>query len=167
MALSIKTRNVPEVPPTKRQKLLERNYAASTVKSDLARGGIPFPCLRQVPRVIQGADVDISKIEHVSAKDFDKRSVLAPATTYISPFDFRNDCSSIVNELLQDARSFYALPVGEQKQQDAGKQGDSESESSTSSMTDSPDDEDDQKNDITFVTMGDALSISKIPRYVK
>jgi hypothetical protein len=53
----------------KRRKIDELRFAASTVKEDLEKGGLPFPSVHAVkPRALEGYDINMNSIRLLSAK---------------------------------------------------------------------------------------------------
>ena len=54
----------------KRRKIDELRFAASRVKEDLEKGGLPFPSIHaNKPRALEGFDIDMSCVRLLSAKN--------------------------------------------------------------------------------------------------
>lgn len=177
----------------KKQKLLERDYAAYTVKSDLSRGDIPYPLLRKQPRLLsrEGLSLDMSSVSIVSAEDVKASPFLLPAN-YASYFEndfWHTTIASMVSStsgMYQKTSSTVAVTATTTKSERSGTQSDRQSEdadSTTSSMSDSEGDDanrvscnnndsetggktEAKKSKTQVINMGNALAISSQARYV-
>lgn len=143
--------------PGKRRKLEEMNFDAACAKDNLERAGISLPSILPYDSKIfpLSSKVDMSKVEHVSSKDFQPLSWAPPAGAV--------DLFASVLQMAQACKSCYnTIPVVA-----GSKQAVTEPDTSTSSVTDTDSEEgntssaDSQRDkpEPSLVAMGDALSI--------
>jgi hypothetical protein len=143
----------------KRRKTLEANYLASTVGFELARAGKSAPLVRSNPHV-----------DHVQNK-----SLTTPFLVVQAPLKgiFQTDYCANMSNIISACSSFYQIPA--ETLLSSKEKGIFTEEMCTSSV--SGDSEDDNacgnpskpvktSGEPSFITMGDALSISTEPRYV-
>lgn len=148
----------------KRQKKAEQNYAATTVKTDLEKGGKPVPELRtEYPRTLPSlSGVEMSHVDHVFSKDFEQ--VGGQANVY-------EDYYFSAARLAEACRSFYNIVPQENKKEasedENGMNSPSENGSTTSSVTNESSEgrqsSSSQKSQPSLIAMGDSLSITLLP----
>jgi hypothetical protein len=144
----------------KRRKTLEQNYLASTVGFELARAGKSAPLVRSNPQV-----------DHVQNKSLTTPFLVAQAPLK-GIFQTADYCSNMHN-IISACSSFYQIPA--ETLLSKKETGICREELCTSSVSgDSEDDTacvdlskaDQTSSEPSYITMGDALSISMEPRYV-
>jgi hypothetical protein len=147
----------------KRRKTLEENYLASTVGFELARAGKSTPLVRINPRV-----------DHVQNK-----SLTTPFLVAQAPLTgvFQTDYCSNMHNIISACSSFYQIPaetllskkekgICTEELCTSSVSGDSEDENACTCTDTSKPVKIAQACEASFITMGDALSISMEPRYV-
>lgn len=163
----------------KRRKISAAVYDATRVREDLTQAGLPYPKARtDIPcRALRSfSGVNMGAVELVIASSVDKASRKDPETEKNAFIDFRHRCDTVAS-LIGECQSFYWISS---KPAPLGQREESDWESSTSSVTDSDDAnpsfstrlEEESCSDAEreplqpTVTMGEALEMSKEPRYV-
>jgi hypothetical protein len=149
-ASSIDTRDV------KRRKMFEANYLASTVGAELARAGKSAPQVRVNPNV-----------DYVESK-----SLTTPFLVPQAPLKgvFQADYCANMDNIVSACSSFYQIPT--EALLSSKDNGVAREEMSPSSISGDSDASDEPSKPIktsagpSFITMGEALSISMEPRYV-
>jgi hypothetical protein len=143
----------------KRRKILEAKYLASTVGSELARVGKSAPRVRPNPLV-----------DHVQNK-----SLTTPFLVAQAPLTgiFQTDYCANMHNIISACSSFYQIPteallsskekgICREEMCTSSVSGDSED----SNACDDPSNIGETSSGPSFITMGEALSISMEPRYV-
>lgn len=127
--------------PAKRRKLQELNYAASRVKEDLAKAGLPFPSVRASrPRAIPLAKLNMSSVNLVTSKSVSSSPFLSKSSTGLARHDIATDFGNVYAHLFTMSRPFYGgTPAHNERCRSA--QSDTESTSSTSSFSDTESDD--------------------------
>jgi len=158
-------------------QIQEMNYLATTAKADIARGEKHVPVVRtQCPRTLASmAGVDMTKVQLVTSNKLTSPFLTAQSggPPIVSPME-RDNYYGDINDMIQSCSSFYQLPI---QLEETKLSSAADTESSTSSVTDteseecnevSTEEEDPSRtnNDASLITMGEALSISRQPRYV-
>ncbi|CAB9522981.1 expressed unknown protein [Seminavis robusta] len=65
----------------KRRKIDELRFAASKVKGDLEKGGLPFPSIHaKKPRALEGYDIDMSNVQLLNSKSVEASPFLTKIT---------------------------------------------------------------------------------------
>lgn len=104
----------------KRRRMNESNYAASMVREDLARAGLPYPELRTAkPHSIILANMDMTRLRVVSSKDITS-PFLAPTVMGWNTnmtHDVVTDPDSVYNDMLMSCAAFYGTPACTSQQQ--------------------------------------------------
>lgn len=99
---------------TKRRRMNEMHFAASTVREDLARGGLVYPEIRATrPRAIPLAKLDMTRVHLLSSKDVTS-PFLNPVTVCRNPslaHDLLTDFGSIYDYVLKSCAPAYFAPV--------------------------------------------------------
>jgi hypothetical protein len=143
----------------KRRKTLEENYLASTVGFELARAGKSAPLVRSNPQV-----------DHVQNK-----SLTTPFLVAQAPLKgiFQTDYCANMQNIISACSSFYQIPaetllfkketgIYREELCTSSVSGDSEDDNACINLSKA----DNTSGKPSFITMGDALSISMEPRYV-
>lgn len=147
--------------PTKRFKIQEKNYIASTAKSLLLDLGLEVPSLQSdTSRLLpKDSGVDMTTVKHMYSSAF-ASPFLGPDIPVKYDYFFQNS-SNQLSILMKSCQPMYQALPGSQEQAS------SDSESSTSSVTDPEESNSSPEDDVpTFTSIGDALSVSNKPRYV-
>ena len=88
----------------KRRKIDELRFAASRVKEDLEKGGLPFPSIHaNKPRALEGFDIDMSCVRLLSAKNVSTSPFLTAPTGKRS-FDRMDE----IDQLFTATRKVYS-----------------------------------------------------------
>jgi len=88
----------------KRRKIDELRFAASRVKEDLEKGGLPFPSIHTSrPRFLEGFDIDMSGIHLLGAKSVSDSPFL---TKIVGKRTF--DSMTEVDQLFAETRKMYS-----------------------------------------------------------
>lgn len=159
----------------KKRKLEELSYEASTVKDSISRAGLTFPQMRLSQPSKHLPRINMKGVELITAAKFDEQKVDSVSVV--------TDYHSAVRMLVREAQAFYALPSlsGRSKLMARAPSNLDDVESSTSSITDSDDgavnmpnsdaclkpEMEDRWRAKGFMSMGDALSVTKQPRYAR
>jgi hypothetical protein len=117
-SISMTTRNNFKCP--KRRKLDDRQFAATNVKADLARAGIPFKQQQQndtetetLTNNVPGNNVDIinlnkNHVQLVHSGDYVSDSLFQPSSMFIDRMTLSSDYTGMINAV----REFHPLNVG-------------------------------------------------------
>lgn len=88
----------------KRRKIDELRFAASRVKKDLEKGGLPFPSIHaKKPRALEGYDIDMSHIQLLGAKAVADSPFLTKVTGKRS---FQSICE--IDQLFVETHKIYS-----------------------------------------------------------
>lgn len=88
----------------KRRKIDELRFAASRVKDDLEKGGLPFPSIHaNKPRALEGFDIDMSSVSLLSAKN-------VSSSPFLSVFAGKRSFDSFdeIDQLFTETRKVYS-----------------------------------------------------------
>lgn len=89
----------------KRRKIDELRFAASKVKDDLEKGGLPFPSIHsKKPRALEGYDISMSNVRLLGAKAVSDSPFLIKATT--AKRSYQNVCA--IDQLFSETRQVYS-----------------------------------------------------------
>lgn len=120
----IKTKRALEVAAlSKKRKLEEMSYAAKTVKEDLERGGKSYEyVLKGRARALPAGSVDMSKVQLVTAAEYDAQSASQATNDPTSTINVTSTATStttssanVYNALLDATRCFYNCTSGSNK----------------------------------------------------
>lgn len=162
----------------KRRKIDELRFAASRVKEDLEKGGLPFPSIHiNKPRALEGYDIDMSSIQLLAAKSVSDSPFLTNAGVKRS---FENICE--FEQLFSQTQEVYSKRWLQDTVRDWGERssaGSLTSDSECSLTLDIPPRLDDGLNRSSLestipdstktsksITIGEALGNNSEPRYV-
>lgn len=98
----------------KRRIMNEMHYAASTVREDLARGGLVYPEIRATrPRAIPLAKLDMTRVTLLSSKNVTSPFLYPVSVCQNSSLahDLLTDYGSIYNSVLKSYATAYYTPV--------------------------------------------------------
>ena len=153
---------------SKRLRIVEKDYLAQNAYAELARGGLEVPKLQlNCPRLLPPlCGIDMSRVSLVKSSDFSVETPEMPVTE-----GNKEVCADTIISLAESCRDFYQLPL-ELKSERSDDQSitssvtDAETDTNGSGNSDDDDDETAKGKKYSFMTMCDALSLCKQPRYV-
>ena len=153
----------------------EVSYLAHVARHEMARAGLKCPKINhKKPRMLP-CSIDMSKVSLVHSKDFfmEPRKVTSASwnvTMSMSPDLCVDALQSIVKSCSEHYKGVPSMPEGTRPEVKVSEmEGDnSDVASTTSSVTQDGSDETEDTDDTakTTISMGEALTISKRPRYV-
>lgn len=162
-------------PDEKKRRLenqMEVNYLAHTARHEISRGGRSYPTINtKKPRVLP-VGVDYSHVTLVHSKDFFMPPRKPAASSWNMTMTMSPDlCMDALQSIIKSCSSHYrgvsnppVAPLGRPEQKTPETEEDSSDVASTTSSV--TEDGDDVAPPKTTISMGQALSISKQPRYV-